>query len=230
MTAIAADPRTTRRPGRRGPPLPVPAISYAVLTVAVFITYPGPGPTTDAGRALTIAQGAPAQAAVWALLYAGSVIPLAVWAAAAVHRLQGLGARVAGAYIALAGGILASGALLGSALAGWTASQVAPDGDAGVVHALSVLSFALGGVGFALGSGLLIAGVAVPSLILRLVPRPLAWAGLVLAALGGLSVLTLALPALSPMLPIVRFGGLLWFVAVGVLMPLDRRDVPERPA
>lgn len=56
---------------------------------------------------------------------------------------------------------------------------------------------------------LLIAGVAVPALILRLTSRPLAWAGLVIAAAGML-------------------------VAVSVLLPVTRHQVPaggaRRPA
>ena len=69
---------------------------------------------------------------------------------------------------------------------------------------------------------LLIAGVAVPSLILRLTPRPLAWGGLVIAAIGMLSTLTLLTSALDVTLPIARFGGLIFIVAVSALLPATR--------
>jgi hypothetical protein len=52
--------------------------------------------------------------------------------------------------------------------------------------------------------------VAVPSLILRLTPRPLAWFGLVVAAIGMVSTLTLLTSALDFTLPIGRFGGLIF--------------------
>ena len=49
---------------------------------------------------------------------------------------------------------------------------------AGLTHALNFFSFITGSVGFVLGIGLLVAGIAVPALILRLLPRWLAWTGL----------------------------------------------------
>jgi hypothetical protein len=73
---------------------------------------------------------------------------------------------------------------------------------------------------------LLIAGVAVPALILRLTPKPLAWAGLVIAAAGMLSTLTLLTSALDATLPIGRFGGLIWIIAVSVLLPASRHRLP----
>jgi hypothetical protein len=70
--------------------------------------------------------------------------------------------------------------------------------------------------------------VAVPALVLRLTPRWLAWAGLVIAAAGGLSTLTLLTSALDATLPIGRFGGLLWIIAVSVLLPATRHRLPVR--
>jgi hypothetical protein len=53
-------------------------------------------------------------------------------------------------------------------------------------------------------------------------PRAWAWAGLVIAALGMLSLLSLLTPALYPLLPVGRFGGLIWLVAASILLPHDR--------
>src|SRR5262249_48272061 len=100
---------------------------------------------------------------------------------------------------------------------------------------LSDLSFAAGAAGFVVPFALLVAGVAVPSLILGLTPRPLAWFGLVVAAIGMVSTLTLLTSALDFTLPIARFGGLILLVAASVLLPAsrhrltvarDRVDVP----
>jgi hypothetical protein len=73
--------------------------------------------------------------------------------------------------------------------------------------------------------GLLVAGMAVPALIARLLPRWLAWAGLAVAAVAELSALSLLTPALDVTLPAGRFGGLLWIVAASVLLPRSRRDL-----
>lgn len=214
-------PETTpSRPHRVGSPLlVVPATAYAVLTVAGVVTYPGIMPTDDAPSVLATLQASPVTATVYAALLVAASAPLAVWAAAATHRLRALGARVAAPVIGLSGGVLAAAALAASGLVGWTAAEAAALGDPALVRALSTLAFAFGGVGFAIGSALLIAGVAVPVLVLRLVPRWLGIVGLVVAAAGAVSVVSLAVPALFPLLPVVRFGGLLWLIAISVTLP-----------
>ena len=85
-----------------------------------------------------------------------------------------------------------------------------------------ISSFGAGAAGFVVPFALLVAGVAVPSLLLGLTPRWLAWSGLVIAAVGMLSTLTLLSAALDPALPVTRFGGLLWMLAVSVLLPTRR--------
>ena len=72
---------------------------------------------------------------------------------------------------------------------------------------------------------LLLAGVSVPSLILRLTPSWLAWAGLVIAAVGALSTFTLVTPALNATLPITRFGSLAWIIAASLLLPANRHQI-----
>jgi hypothetical protein len=224
MTTATATTRTDRGARRRGgPPLWLPLAAYAGLTVAGAATFPGPLPSVDAAGALATLVAHPVAAQVSAVLLVAASAPLAVWTAAATHRLQVLGARVAGPLIGLVGGVLAAAALLVSGLVGWTAVVTAPLGDAALVRALSTLSFACGGAGFAVTSALLIAGVAVPALVLRLVPRGLAVAGLVVAVAGVVSVLSLLVPALSLLLPVARFGGLLWLLAMSVALPLSRR-------
>jgi hypothetical protein len=114
-----------------------------------------------------------------------------------------------------------------SGVAGWAAAATAalvPDA-AGPVVALTGLSFAAGGPGFVVAFGLLIAGVSVPTLLGRLVPRPLAVVGLVLAGGAAVAVLSLAVPALAFLLPVVRFGGLVWLVWASAVLPVTRRRV-----
>ncbi|MET0190124.1 MAG: DUF4386 domain-containing protein [Pseudonocardia sediminis] len=208
---------------RGGPPLPVPITAYVVLAVAAAVTYVGSRPGAPPAAALAAVQGDPLLAQVSAVLLIGSSVPLAVWAASVTHRLESLGAHVAGPRIGLAGGVLAAGALLLSGLVGWVGAGAAQFGDATLVSALTSLAFALGGVGFALGSALLIAGIAVPALVLRLLPRPLAVTGLVIAVCGAVALLGLVVPPLQFLLPVVRFGGLIWFVVVSIVLPLPAR-------
>jgi len=126
----------------------------------------------------------------------------------------------------VAGALLAATALAASALFSWTATQTAELGDPALARALTTLSFATGGIGFVAPFGLLIAGIAVPALIGRLLPRALAWAGLVVAVLAMLTTFALISDVLYPLLPIGRFGGVLFLIATAALLP---RSVQRRP-
>ncbi len=85
------------------------------------------------------------------------------------------------------------------------------------------LVFVTGGVGHVAPLGLLVAGIAVPSLVGRLLPRWLAWLGIGLALIAELSTLSLLTPAAMVALPIARFGGFAWLIAVGALLPRAAR-------
>ncbi|RCW46067.1 hypothetical protein DFQ14_102369 [Halopolyspora algeriensis] len=222
MTTSTTAPARPNRPHRAGPPLPVPALAWAGLTIAGAALHPGTRPSADAASIQTTLQSAPLLAMVSAALLVASAVPLAVWAATVHQRLHALGARVAGPTIGLVGGVTAVVALAVSGLASWTAGAVAPAADATLARAFTLLAFGAGGPLFAAAFGLLIAGVAVPALILRLLPRWLALAGLVIAVFGAVAVLVLLVPALGPLLPVVRFGGLLWLVAASIALPLSR--------
>ncbi|MBV9832642.1 MAG: hypothetical protein JOZ82_13705, partial [Marmoricola sp.] len=87
------------------------------------------------------------------------------------------------------------------------------------------LSFAAGGPGFVVAFGLLMAGVSAPTLLGRLLPRPLAVVGLVLAGVAVVAVFALVLTPLQFLLPVVRFGGLIWLVWVSAVLPASRRRV-----
>jgi len=221
ITAQTDEPATARR-GTGGPPLWAPAVAYGALTVAGAATFTGVRPGAPPAAVLATQQAAPVLGAISALLLFASAAPLAVWSAAVFQRLQVLGVRVAGPVIGLVGGVLAAAAVGASGLVAATAVAVAPGGDAGVAAALAQLAFLAGGPGFAVPFALLLAGVAVPALILRLVPRWLAITGIVLAGVGVLATLTVAVLAAAPALPVVRFGGLLWLVAVSVALPHRR--------
>jgi hypothetical protein len=155
------------------------------------------------------------------LIFAASV-PLAIYAATASARLRQLGVTAPGATIALAGGVLSAAALSLSGLLQWVLARPEVRLDEPLMRALHDLSFVSGGPASVVFLGLLVAGLAVPGVILGLQPRPLAWAGLVIAALCELTTLVLIWEGLSVLAPIARFPALVWLIVAGALLPHRR--------
>jgi hypothetical protein len=218
---------TTTAVQQAGPPLGVLALVSTGLLLASLATSAALGgtfPSPYADPAVIAAHFATEPDAVLAggvLLFASSV-PLAIYAATASARLRQLGVTAPGATIALAGGLLASGALAASGLLQWTLARPAVREGGPLVRALADLTFLTGGPAHVVFLGLLLAGVAVPGLLLGLLPRPIAVTGLVIAAVAELSFLALVVPALGLLLPLARFPGLVWLVVVGFLLPRRR--------
>ena len=152
----------------------------------------------------------------------GASIPLGIFSVSIVSRLQFLRVNVAGVYIALFGGLAASLFLALSGLATWMLSQAGMASDTGALRAWELFGFATGGFGNIAATGLLLAGVSVPSLFLRLLPRWVCWLGLVIAVASELSTIGLLTTHAYPLLPISRFPSLLWLVVVGFFMPRRR--------
>jgi hypothetical protein len=227
MNGSDSHPTSARRPQQGGPPLVVLAVLSLGFLVAGLATSAALGGAIPSpfGSAASIqryfATESDAVKASGVLVYASSV-PLAIYAATVSARLRQLGVIAPGATIALVGGVLASGMLGLSGLLQWTLARPAVRGDASLVRALDDLSFLTGGPAHVVPLGLLLAGVAVPGLILRLLPRPLAWVGLVIAGIAQLSTLVLIWPSLAVLLPIARFPALVWLIAAGVLLPRRR--------
>jgi hypothetical protein len=194
-----------------------------IAGVALSARVPQPG--ASAASVLAYDQAHQTVMRVGGFLAFAASAPLAIWAAVAYQRLRTLGVRAPGAVIALSGGLLAAASVALSGLLTWTASQLGDANTPGVARAVADFGFAAGSAGFVTPLGLLLAGVAVPALILRLVPRWLAWAGLVIAVVSLLSAFTLLTSALDFTLPVGRFAGLAWLVVASVTLPLSRRAV-----
>lgn len=223
--------QAARRTGPQGgPPLaPVAAVSLVLLLVGLGVgaalggVMPLPyGAASDVLGYVHDHHGAVLASAVGT--FAASV-PLAIYAATASTRLRQLGVTAPGATIALAGGILASGALGLAGLICWTMSRSEVVVADGLIRALYYLVFLTGGVGHIVALGLLLAGIAVPSLILGLLPRPLAWAGLAIVALAEVATLVLIWPEAAVILPVARFTGFIWLIVAGALLPRHRTEV-----
>jgi hypothetical protein len=108
-------------------------------------------------------------------------------------------------------------------LVAWVLARPDIRTETALVRALHDLAFLTGGVGHVVFLGLLMAGIAVPGLILGLLPRGVAVTGLVIAAVAEAATVSLAWDAAAVLLPIARFPGLVWLVAVGFMLPHSRR-------
>ena len=222
---------TSRRP-QGGPPLALlAAISLVLLLagLAIGVTLAGvmPLPYGSATAIQDYVAGHHGSAQAIGVATFASSIPLAIYAATASARLRQLGITAPGATIALAGGLLASAGLGLSGLLAWTLSRPEVTSDVPLVRALYYLVYLTGGPWHVVTLGLLIAGMAVPSLIVGLLPRAVAWTGLVIAGLAELTTLALIWPGLSPLLPVARFSGLVWLIVAGVMLPLRRHNRRE---
>lgn len=224
VTVEGPDAVRDHRDRQGGPPLIIPALIFAVLTVAGGVIG-GSGPRPDSSSAEVLAYFADNgfSAKLGAFLLFGSAFPLVVFAATAVRRMRRIGVQAPGPLMGLTGAVLAAGSLILSALATWTAAQTAGLGDAVLARVLATFWFAAGGIGFVAPFGLLVLGLAVPVLIMRLLPRPLAWVGFAVGVLGVLSSVGLLTDLAYPLIPVGRFGGLLFLIAVSIVMPTRAR-------
>lgn len=219
-----------------GPPAGILALVTLALTVGSLISgvifSGGAGfvsPFSPANHVVAYYADNPGAVRLSALLQFASAVPLGIYAATMYARLLRLGIRVPGPGISFFGGTIASAMLMLSALINWVLSRPEITTDATLTHTLAFLSFAIGGFGFVIGVGLLVAGIAVPALILRLMPRWFVWPGLVIATLSELSFLAMTIEQLQFLLPVGRFGGLLWLIGAGFLLPHTRAAANQRP-
>jgi len=228
MTDVS--PHRTAQTARAGGPNPgILAVVSLVLTVGGLISsailtggQTFVSPFAPAEQVAAYFHENPDAVRLASMFQFGSAVPLGIFAATVYARLLRLGVRVPGPGIGFFGGITAAVFLMFSALLSWVLSRPEITTDVTLTHALWFLAFILGGVGYVVGLGLLVAGIAVPALILRFIPGWLAWTGLVIAALSELSFLSMAVEPLQFLLPIGRFGGLIWLIAVGFLLPQNR--------
>lgn len=217
-------PHPRRR--RAGPPLvPVLAVSVALYLASVIVSalmsgtpYPA-WPGTNLPRYLASHRDALRFAAV--LQFAASV-PLVVFGASVSARLQRLRVRAAGPVIGLVGSVIASAGFAVSALAMWALSQSEPDGPLALYTALRDVSYAADGAWHLVGLGLLIAGIAVPALYFRLLPRWFSVTGVAIAVMCELSTLVLLVDQIAYLVPLDRLAGLVWLLTAAWLLPVSR--------
>jgi hypothetical protein len=222
-SSTVSNARLQRHPS---PPLGMVAIAFTVLFCAGLypVTAFGgkpyfPGPWESAQTIASFFQLRSTAAQLCAFLQFGSVVPLGVFTATIVSRLRFLGVQTAGVYIALFGGFGAAFAIASSSTIIWTMSHSSIAQDTTLTQALYFLAYGLGGPGYSVPLGLLMAGISVPLLFYRLVPRWIPILGLALAGCGELSWLNLEFPSTVLLIPLTRFPGFVWMIAVGFALP-----------
>src|SRR5437773_11951021 len=146
----------------RGPHPGVLAIVYTLLFNAGLyqvVSFTGgphfPGPWESAEAITTYFQTYPKTVLICAFLQFGAAIPLGIFTATMVSRLQFLGVRAAGAYIALFGGLMTAFNIAVSALMLWVMAYPGIARETTVLRALYYLVFSIGGVGFFVLMGIL---------------------------------------------------------------------------
>lgn len=165
---------------------------------------------------------------ICAFLQFGAAIPLGIYTATMTSRLRFVGVRVAGVDIALFGGLAATFMTLVSALAQWAIARPGLAEDGALAQALYYLMFATGGPGYSVPVGLLFAGISVPALFMRLLPRWLAIMGIGLGVIGALSAFSLVIPQALYLIPLTRFPGFVWLIAAGFKLRSDGDRYPRR--
>jgi hypothetical protein len=209
-----------------GPPLGLVATIFTILFLAGLypVTMFGgrpyfPGPWESADTIVTFFQTRPTAVLICAALHFGAAIPLGIFTASIVSRLQFLGVRAAGATIALFGGFATAFTMLASSSVLWTLAQAGIAQDRTLAQALYWLDQTLGGSGFSVPFGLLISGVAVTAAFHKLLPKWMVVTGVTLAVIGELSWLNLLTPKALFLVPLTRFPGFAWLIAAGFALP-----------
>jgi hypothetical protein len=220
-----------------GPHLGLLAILYTVLfnaglyPVTAFASKPyWPGPWEPANIIVPYFQTHATPVLICLFLQFGATICLGLFSASLVSRMQFLGVRSAGPWIALFGGFLTVFNGVAASLIVWTMIHPGVAQEPSVLLALYYLSYAFGGPGFSIPMGLLMAGVSVPAAFLKLLPKWIMVLGLVLATAGELSWFHLIMPSALFLIPMTRFLGFIWLIAVGFALPRMRLSSSEESA
>jgi hypothetical protein len=226
VRTVNTSPDTKALLRHAGPPLGIVATIfvlvfnaglYPVTPLGGSPVFPGPGASIDVISAFF--RACPSAVLFCAALQFGAAIPLGIFTATAVSRLRFLGVRAAGTDIALFGGFATAINMMASSSVLWTMSYPGIAQEPALLQALYRLTFALGGPGFSVPFGLLIAGVSITAGFTKLLPKWIVISGIVLAVIGELSWLDILFPRMLPLIPLTRFAGFVWMIAAGFSLP-----------
>ena len=221
-----AEGNSTKVIKHAGPHLGMLAMLYTSLFLAGL--YPvtalaskpyWPGPWEPADVIVPYFQTHARAVLICLFLQFGATICLGLFTATLVSRMHFLRVRAAGVWIALFGGFLTVFTGIAASLTVWTMIHPAVAQNAGVLLGLYYLSYAFGGPGFTIPMGLLMAGVSVSAGIAKLLPKWIVILGLTLAVAGELSWFHLISAKMLFLIPLTRFPGFIWLIAVGFALP-----------
>ncbi len=220
---------TPSGPSHRGPHPGLLAILYTTLfclglypVTAMYKQPFWPGPWEPASTIVPYFQLYGQRVLFCIVLQFGAFVCFGIYSAAVVSRLHFLGAKAAGTYIALFGGLLVVADAFAGTMTMWTLLHPGVVEHPALLMALYYLGYALGGPGFSVPMGLFLAGVSITAGFMKLLPKWLVIFGVVLALAGELSFLHLAFARLLFLIPLVRFPGFIWLIAAGFLLPKVR--------
>lgn len=217
----------------RGPNLAALALVFTVLKIASIFPVSAfgmvlgvpppffPGPATSPATIVSYFATHSFPVLLCAFLQFGSAIPLGIFTVTVASRLNFLGVRAAGPWIALFGGLMVAFDSTASAVALRAMVQPGVAQNGPLTQALYTMQSGFGGPGFAVPMGLLMAGVSVSAGLTKLLPKWVVIFGLVLALLGELTWFTFISFAggIGILVPLTRFPGFIWLIAVGFLLP-----------
>jgi hypothetical protein len=211
----------------RGPHLGILAILFALLFntgLSFVISLSGtppyfPGPWEPAHTIATYFQNQPHDVLMCSFFQFISAVPLGLFAVTVASRLRFLGNKAVGPYIAMFGGIMTAINLALSASILWAMAYPGIAQEVPVLRALYYMDFAIGGIGYSVPLGLLIAGIAVSAGLMKLLPKWLVVIGLLIAFAGEASCLSMVFPKLLALIPLTRFPGFIWLIIAGFMLP-----------
>lgn len=213
----------------RGPHTGLVAVVFVALFVAALypVTAFGgmpyfPGPAATVAEMVDFFSHRQAGILACAFLQFGSAIPLGIFTATIVSQLRFLGVRAAGTQIALFGGFLTAVNIMITSCFLWAMIYPGVGDDPSITQAIYRMSFGLGGPGFSVPFGILIAGIAITAGLYGLLPRWLVIIGILIAIIGELSWFEILNIRFLPLIPLTRFPGYLWIIGVGFLLPRRR--------
>ena len=219
-----------QHPRFRGPSLLLLAIVHVLLfaanlAVAAALRHGAPfiNPFAPAELVRAFFMQNPSATRISSFFLFGSAVPFGLFAVTTVSWLRFLKVRAAGVNITFFGGLTATFALILSGLSGWVVSLPDIAASAPLAKAIYFFSFLSGGVAYAVGFGLLAAGVSVTSYFTRHLPRWLVALGMIVAVAGEFSSLSLIAYPANFLIPITRYLGFIWMLLVAVNLTRNRR-------
>jgi hypothetical protein len=211
-----------------GPPLAVPALAFLVMFAASGLAGPiigsgtFPSPYSHAGVVERYFAANHTATGVGAFFLLAAATALVFFSAIVSSRLTFLAPNVPGPAIAGFGGLSAAALLAVSGSAEWLLSRPDVTAQPGLVRTLDDAVFVTAGPAHTGALAILMLGVGVTTWFVRRTPRWLSVLGVALAVVDIASTLSLLTSTVTPLIPIGRFGSMLWIVAISVVLPRTR--------